>query len=79
MPDPAFLAMRADLVDRGLLTGEFRLTPAGHAHVDALVAELATAEAPCAPDAPRVVWRIDLGATAQRAGRASGTSRRRAA
>lgn len=43
---PSFEAMRADLIARGLLTADFRLTEAGNAHVDRLQIELETAEAP---------------------------------
>ena len=55
----SFEQMRADLVSRGLLAsvcGDFRLTEAGHAHVDAMKAELRETEAPYDPDGPRVRW-----------------------
>lgn len=56
MPDAAFLAMRADLVVRGLLDDGHRLTGAGHAYVDELLERLPNEQAPCDPDAPRVRW-----------------------
>jgi len=56
MSDPGFLAMRADLVERGLLTEEHRLTTAGHAYVEELLDRLPTEEAPCDPEKPRVRW-----------------------
>ncbi len=56
MADPAFLAMRVDLVERGLLTAEHRLTPAGHAHVEQLIGELRGAEAPGESEVVRVFW-----------------------
>lgn len=56
MVAPGFHAMRAGLVAHGLIDAEYRLTPAGNAHVDALLVKL-RAEAPSAPAAPRVRWR----------------------
>lgn len=56
-PDPtAFIAMRADLVARGLIDREYRLTAAGHAHVRALLIELPRRTAPCDPARRRVRW-----------------------
>lgn len=51
-----FLAMRADLVSRGLLDEGHRLTPDGHVYVDQLLDCLVEAEAPCDPSRPRVRW-----------------------
>jgi len=59
MTAPGFLAMRAELVERGLLDDEHRLTRAGHAHVDSLIAELAEAEAPPFPLRHPVRWRFN--------------------
>lgn len=79
MAEPGFLDMRAGLVARGLIGGEaegFPLTVAGLAHTDAVMAELAQAEAPAEPAGPGIVWRIDLAATACKAGSAPKTRRR---
>ncbi|MBN9504956.1 MAG: hypothetical protein J0I69_02925 [Altererythrobacter sp.] len=65
MADTAFLAMRADLIARGLLTPEHRLTDAGHAHVDALIERLLDEEAPCDPTRPRVRWNRRRGRSAR--------------
>lgn len=56
MADPAFLEMRAGLVERGLLAEDFTLTPAGDAYAAELIDELKVAEAPCDPDRARVRW-----------------------
>lgn len=58
MSGPDFLAMRSDLVERGLLTADFRLTEGGVAHVDGLIADLRDAEAPAEPWKPRVFWNL---------------------
>lgn len=58
MADHAFLAMRADLVDRGLLDGEHRLTDAGHAYVNELLERLPREVALCDPDGPPVLWNL---------------------
>lgn len=63
-----FDAMRARLFERGLLDGEYRLTEAGHAHVRAVMDELAEAEAPSDPSAPRVFWRHNFRQRVRRAG-----------
>lgn len=52
----SFDAMRASLVERGLLSADFKLTPAGHAHADVLIAELAVAEDDGAPGKTAVRW-----------------------
>jgi hypothetical protein len=57
MSDPVFERMRAGLVARGLLTSGGVITPAGHAHVDALLVELGSAEAGNRRFGPRVKWR----------------------
>lgn len=59
--------MRADLVARGLLDAEFRLTEAGHAHVDALIGVLLVSQAPCEPDKPRVKWNYQRSSAQKRA------------
>lgn len=56
MADTRFLAMRADLIARGLLTPEHRLTEAGHVYVEALLELLPDEEVPCDPTKPRVRW-----------------------
>jgi hypothetical protein len=58
MAGPHFLAMRAGLIERGLLSQDHRLTDAGHAYVDALLERLPEEEAPCDPDGPRVRWNM---------------------
>lgn len=58
MADASFLAMRADLVERGLLDDEHRLTKAGHAYVDELIVRLPAEEAAFDPDGPRVFWNL---------------------
>lgn len=58
MTDVAFLAMRADLVGRGLLTGDFRLTAAGNAHVDELLFRLPLQSPPPPPGGPGVRWNV---------------------
>ncbi len=54
-PEPGFLDMRARLVARGLLTGDFRLTAAGQAHAEALIERLQHEEAAPA-SRPAVRW-----------------------
>ena len=56
--ESGFHAMRADLVQRGLLDERLRLTAAGHAHAELLMAEYRVAEAPCEPSKPRVRWKL---------------------
>lgn len=52
-----FRAMRADLVRRGLITDQGKLTPEGDAYCDALLADLTSRPAdPCPPSKPRVRW-----------------------
>lgn len=52
-----FEATRANLQRRGLLDASYRLTPAGDAYYEALLAELPTRKArPCPPGKPRVQW-----------------------
>jgi hypothetical protein len=58
MSDQAFLAMRAELVERGLLNDEHRLTDAGHAYVDELFERLPGEEAAFDPEGPRVFWNL---------------------
>lgn len=58
-----FEQMRAGLVSRGLvaLDGDgFRLTEAGHLHVDEMMSDLRDAEAECDPCEARVFWRHDF-------------------
>lgn len=69
MARAAFLAMRTDLIARGLLSaehsGEHRLTEAGHAHVGALIEHLQDEEAPCDPTKARVRWSRRRGRSAR--------------
>lgn len=54
-----FASMRASLAERGLIVrvgDKFHLTDAGHAHVDAMLDELAQTEAANDRDGPRVRW-----------------------
>jgi hypothetical protein len=46
VPPREFLKMRARLQTRGLIDAEFRLTPAGHAYGDELLARLRGTRAP---------------------------------
>lgn len=57
MSDPVFERMRAGLVQRGLITAGGVITPAGHAAVDALLVELASAQARNCHCGQRVKWR----------------------
>ncbi|WPZ06604.1 hypothetical protein [Pelagerythrobacter marinus] len=55
-----FEQMRAGLVSRGLVAFDgdcFRLTDAGHLHVDEMMSDLREAEAGCDPCLARVFWR----------------------
>lgn len=52
-----FPAMRASLVERGLIDSAGHLTPAGNAHVDALLVKLRGTKPASDPSAPRVKWR----------------------
>lgn len=40
MTNPGFEAMRASLVERGLIDAEYRLTPAGFEYTEDLIARL---------------------------------------
>lgn len=51
-----FEAMKADLVARGLIDREGRVTPAGDAYTDQLIADLKSAELPAPPVVP-VQWK----------------------
>ncbi len=62
MSDPAFLAMRAGLVERGLLDEDFSLTDVGHSHCEALIRDLRRSEGESAPDRDRVRWNYRPGA-----------------
>jgi len=55
-----FETMRADLIARGLLTADHRLTAAGKAHVALIILGLAAGEADNDPDGPCVEWQIDF-------------------
>jgi len=55
-----FETMRANLIARGLLTDDYRLTVAGHARVAQIKADLAASETSNDPDGPRVDWQIDF-------------------
>jgi hypothetical protein len=46
MPPREFQQMRASLLTRGLIDAAFRLTPAGHAYCDELLAALRWTRAP---------------------------------
>lgn len=54
----AFQAMRANVVARGLLDSEHRLTDAGHDHARDLLGQLRTAEASYDPHGPCVFWNV---------------------
>ena len=54
-----FIMMRTGLVQRGLLSTGFHLTPAGHAYCADLIAELFETEAVSDPDGPRVRWNTE--------------------
>ncbi len=51
-----FHSMRRGLIARGLLSADLRLTEAGNACVDALLGDLADAEAKNDSAGPRVRW-----------------------
>jgi hypothetical protein len=57
MTEPAFLEMRASLVERGLLCGEtLQLTPEGNDHVAEMMAGLRLAPPPPEPSRDPVRW-----------------------
>jgi hypothetical protein len=54
---PALHTARQNLIDRGLVSPDFRLTDAGNAEVDRLIREWRELEVTCSPEGPRVRWR----------------------
>ncbi len=75
MSAPGFHAMRADLVARGLIepnSNRDRLTVAGNAYVDALLADLRAADAPAPPSKPPVRWKFKWREDARMMGGACG-------
>jgi len=54
-------ALRDDLVARGLLTPEGKLTPAGNAHVEEIKDQLLAQPATGDPRRPRVKWKRGAG------------------
>lgn len=59
-----FELMRASLVERGLLTGDFCLTEAGNAHAEQLIADLRDAEEDHAWAGQSVRWNFGRGVRA---------------
>lgn len=51
-----FKQMRASLVERGMLDGAGRITPAGMDYTDRIIADLKSKEAPAIPAGLAVVW-----------------------
>lgn len=56
-----FAMMRADLVRRGLLDADFKLTDAGRDYADQLLLDLRDVEARQDPAGARVVWNTSRG------------------
>ena len=54
----AFHSMRGDLIARGLLSPELRLTEAGNAHTEQLIEELTEVVAENDSSGPRVQWNL---------------------
>ena len=52
--------MRVNLIARGLIDADNRLTAEGHAEARAIMRDLATKEAANDPDGPRVRWDFDF-------------------
>ena len=58
MVTPAFKKMQRSLIDRGLLTADLQITPAGNAWLDQQLVELREAQADALPEGHKVIqWK----------------------